>query len=170
MDETTNKPSVADGSRFHTAKEWERQRKTFQRLYVTEDKPLGQVVEEMYQVHGFQATYVTSFRIKLEVHSPCSLIPNPPRSTVNTTKPFLTFSSKRQYKRKIAAWHLDKNIKDEEMRAMLWMQRKRKATEGKDSHFYVRGRRVDPRKMARYARRKKTPQDLGTPPCSKFIY
>ena len=66
------------------------------------------------------------------------------------------FPSQRQYKRKIAAWHLDKNIKDEEMRVMLWLQKQRKTVEGKDSQFYVRGRRVDPSKMARYARRKNT--------------
>lgn len=47
---------------FHTAEEWESQRQTFQRLYVTEDKPLGKVVGEMYKIHGFQATYVTTFR------------------------------------------------------------------------------------------------------------
>lgn len=43
---------------------------------------------------------------------------------------------------------------------MLWMQRNRKITKGKDTIFYVRGRRVEASKLARYARRKKAPKDL----------
>ena len=59
MDRIKSHQSAADPSTFHTAKEWEGQRKTFQRLYVTEDKSLEKVMEEMYRVHGFHATYVT---------------------------------------------------------------------------------------------------------------
>lgn len=43
---------------------------------------------------------------------------------------------------------------------MLWMQRNRKIKKDKDSVFYVRGRRVEGSKLARYARRKKEPEHL----------
>ena len=46
----------------HTAEEWESQRQNFKRLYVTEDKPLGNVADAMYKIYGFQATYVITFR------------------------------------------------------------------------------------------------------------
>ncbi len=46
----------------HTAEEWESQRQSFKRLYVTEDKPLGNVADAMYKIYGFQATYVITFR------------------------------------------------------------------------------------------------------------
>lgn len=63
-------------------------------------------------------------------------------------------ATERQYKRKIAAWRLDKNIKDEEMRAIISLQRRRKGEEGKESIFYVRDRLVDKRKINRFAQRK----------------
>ena len=59
----------------------------------------------------------------------------------------------RQYKRKISFWRLDKNIKESEMRAILAVRDSRIAR-GKQSVFYVRGRRVDPAKIDRFARRK----------------
>lgn len=73
---------------------------------------------------------------------------------------------KRQYKRKIAAWHFDKNVKDEEMKIILWMQRTRKLDQGKDSVFYVRSQLVKASKIARYARRKKTPENSEAPQTS----
>jgi len=44
-------------------------------------------------------------------------------------------------------------VKDEEMRAILKMKRKRES-EGKESVFYIRGRLVHPKKMARFSKRK----------------
>ena len=65
----------------------------------------------------------------------------------------LTRSRERQYKRRIEQWRLDKNVKTEEMRAILRIQKSRK-NKGKDSVFYVRGRRVDHNKIERFALRK----------------
>ena len=59
----------------------------------------------------------------------------------------------KQYKSRITRWHLDKNIKDEEMRIILREQQRRRL-EGKDSVFVVRGRKVDPKKIERYVQRK----------------
>jgi hypothetical protein len=56
----------------------------------------------------------------------------------------LTDDRERQYKRKIAAWKLDKNIKDADMKVMLRKQLKRKLEDGKESEFEVNERAVPP--------------------------
>ena len=65
----------------------------------------------------------------------------------------VTIPSERQYKRKITEWRLDKNVKDEEMRAIISMQEARRK-EGKESVFYVRGRLVLSKKIERFRQRK----------------
>ncbi|KAI4169137.1 MAG: hypothetical protein LQ348_007345 [Seirophora lacunosa] len=62
-------------------------------------------------------------------------------------------ATERQYKRRISAWSLDKNIKNDEMKAIIAMEATR-LRKGKQSLFYVRGRQVDPKKITRFARRK----------------
>ncbi|KAL8789264.1 MAG: hypothetical protein Q9195_006910 [Heterodermia aff. obscurata] len=62
-------------------------------------------------------------------------------------------ATERQYKRKITEWRIDKNVKDDEMRAILAKQDARKR-EGKDSVFYVRGRLVQNKKIDRFRHRK----------------
>ena len=56
---------------------------------------------------------------------------------------------------------MDKNIKDDEMRAIITMQAQR-LQQGKSSSFYVRGREVDPQKIKRFARRKELKMDDDT--------
>ena len=73
----------------------------------------------------------------------------------------VTDCSERQYKRKITEWHLDKNVKDDEMRAILAKQDARKR-EGKESIFYVRGRLVQNKKIDRYCQRKGLSRGLDT--------
>ncbi|KAL8644425.1 MAG: hypothetical protein Q9210_007260, partial [Variospora velana] len=63
------------------------------------------------------------------------------------------WATERQYKRRISAWSLDKNIRDDEMRAIIAI-RVRRLRRGKQSLFYVRDRQVNSKKIARFARRK----------------
>ncbi|KAH7317559.1 hypothetical protein BKA65DRAFT_514723 [Rhexocercosporidium sp. MPI-PUGE-AT-0058] len=67
-------------------------------------------------------------------------------------------ATQRQYKTKISEWHLDKNIKDEEIRFIARTQVKR-AHEDKDTDFRVRGRDVDPEKISRAVKRKKITEE-----------
>ncbi|KAL8805141.1 MAG: hypothetical protein Q9182_002123 [Xanthomendoza sp. 2 TL-2023] len=97
--------------------DWESHREIIQRLYVTEDKALPDVVKEMKRLHNFVAT-------------------------------------ERMYKRRISDWNLDKNVKAEEMRAIIACEAMR-SQHGKQSTFYVRGRLVDRKKIDRFAQRKK---------------
>ncbi|KAL9035968.1 MAG: hypothetical protein Q9180_004570 [Flavoplaca navasiana] len=96
---------------------WEEYRDIVQHLYVTEDKSLPDVVDEMKRKHQFYAT-------------------------------------ERQYKRRITEWQLDKNVKDEEMRAIIAVEAMR-LRQGKKSTFHVRGRRVDRKKIDRFVQRKR---------------
>ncbi|KAL8869380.1 MAG: hypothetical protein Q9174_004314, partial [Haloplaca sp. 1 TL-2023] len=107
------------------SQDWTQYRDTIERLYVTEDRSLPDVVALM-KANGFSAT-------------------------------------ERQYKRRITEWNLDKNIKDDEMRAIMTWRRLRQR-QGKDSVFYVRGRLVNARKIDRFASRKKINWDDASEP------
>ncbi|KIN01170.1 hypothetical protein OIDMADRAFT_145279 [Oidiodendron maius Zn] len=63
-------------------------------------------------------------------------------------------ATERQYKRRIALWNLDKNIKDSDMKVMLRVQLQRRNQEGKETAFYLHGRPVPHQKLERYLRRK----------------
>ncbi|KAH0562057.1 hypothetical protein GP486_003241 [Trichoglossum hirsutum] len=56
-------------------------------------------------------------------------------------------ATERQYKRRISQWHLDKNVKDNEMQFIIRKQKKRKVLEDKDTAFRVRSRYVEPEKI-----------------------
>jgi hypothetical protein len=62
----------------------------------------------------------------------------------------LTTIRERQYKRKISAWNLDKNIKEKDMRVIVHKMLKRKFEDDKDSEFLVHGRKVHAHKILRY--------------------
>lgn len=70
-------------------------------------------------------------------------------------------ATERQFKRRISSWRLDKNIKDDEMRAIIATETTR-LRQGKQSVFYVRHRQVDPMKIKRFARRKRIDRALYT--------
>jgi len=61
-------------------------------------------------------------------------------------------SRQRQLKRKITEWHLNKTVKDFEMRNLLRKQ-SRHLSRGKKSIFFIRGRQVDHMKIERFSRR-----------------
>ncbi|OOQ89876.1 hypothetical protein PEBR_08059 [Penicillium brasilianum] len=58
----------------------------------------------------------------------------------------------KQYKDRLAAWHVRKNIKAKEVHLMIRKQQKR-AARGKQTAFRVNGQNVDPKRIARFVRR-----------------
>ncbi|CAG8371392.1 unnamed protein product [Penicillium salamii] len=68
------------------------------------------------------------------------------------------FASEKQYKDRLAAWHVRKNIKAKEVHLMLRKQQKR-AAQGKQTAFRVNGQNVDPKRIARFVRRYGTSWD-----------
>ncbi|KAL8717035.1 MAG: hypothetical protein Q9225_005690 [Loekoesia sp. 1 TL-2023] len=63
-------------------------------------------------------------------------------------------ATERQYKRRISEWRLDKNVKEDEMKAIIATEATR-LRQGKQSAFYVRGRQVHSMKIKRFAQRKR---------------
>ncbi|KAJ5355013.1 uncharacterized protein N7496_012225 [Penicillium cataractarum] len=62
------------------------------------------------------------------------------------------YASEKQYKDRLAAWHVRKNIKAKEVHLMIRKQQKR-AARGKQTAFRVNGQNVDPKRIARFVRR-----------------
>ncbi|KAJ6134551.1 hypothetical protein N7523_000873 [Penicillium sp. IBT 18751x] len=62
------------------------------------------------------------------------------------------FASEKQYKDRLAAWHVRKNIKAEEVHIMIRKQKKR-AARGKQTAFRRSGQEVDQKRIARFVRR-----------------
>ncbi|KAE8309023.1 Clr5 domain-containing protein [Aspergillus transmontanensis] len=61
-------------------------------------------------------------------------------------------ASEKQYKDRLAAWHVRKNIKAKEVHVMIRKQQKR-AARGKQTGFRVAGQEVDSKRIARFVRR-----------------
>ncbi|KAL2831789.1 Clr5 domain-containing protein [Aspergillus cavernicola] len=61
-------------------------------------------------------------------------------------------ASEKQYKDRLAAWNIRKNIKAKEVNIMIRKQQKR-AARGKQTVFRVAGQKVDTKRIARFVRR-----------------
>ena len=120
-------------SRLYSKEEWDAHQSYIARLYDVEKKPLKEVVNILWRTRGFFATY------EQYPHSGCLL----------SESVILTINSERQYKRRIKEWHLDKNVKTAEMRAIVRKQRIR-SINNKKSFFRVRGRSVQPDQIHRW--------------------
>ncbi|KAJ5698594.1 hypothetical protein N7462_000599 [Penicillium macrosclerotiorum] len=75
-------------------------------------------------------------------------------------KDYNFYASEKQYKDRLAAWHVRKNIKAKEVQLMIRKQEKR-AARGKQTAFRVNGQQVDPKRIARFVRRYGTTWDQG---------
>ncbi|MCJ1434646.1 hypothetical protein MMC27_004015 [Xylographa pallens] len=86
------------------------------------------------------------------------------------------FSEKKAaYKKMLSQWGISKNIPASHMKILAAKSRKRKAVEGKDTHFYVHERLLEPSKLIRFNGRKpaKKEDDLATetatPPYVRYV-
>ncbi|KAL2000101.1 hypothetical protein VTN02DRAFT_3559 [Thermoascus thermophilus] len=69
-------------------------------------------------------------------------------------------ASEKQYKDRLSAWHVRKNIKAKEVHIMIRKQQKR-AAQGKRTAFRVGGQQVDSRRIARFIRRYRSSWDFS---------
>ena len=74
----------------------------------------------------------------------------------------MAFIRVRQYRTRISQWGLDKNIKPQEMKAIIKKRQKRKLVETNKGElsFVVRGNAVDPKKIDRWMKRNKVSESL----------
>ena len=98
--------------------DWDAQKSTIQRLYITEDRSLQALTEIMAASHGFCARY-HFFRLPIRLTTTYS-------------------NSKAQYERHFKQWGLRKNLKSHEWKAIRHHTSKRKFN-GKESDLYVDG-------------------------------
>ncbi|KIM95304.1 hypothetical protein OIDMADRAFT_71929, partial [Oidiodendron maius Zn] len=68
----------------------------------------------------------------------------------------------RQYRTRISQWGMDKNVKPNEMSAVVKKRQQRKIIEvnKRDLVFHVRGHKVDPQKIDRWMKRHEVPESL----------
>ena len=68
----------------------------------------------------------------------------------------------RQYRTRITQWGLDKNIKPQEMKAIVKKRQKRKLLETNKGElsFVVRGNAVEPKKIDRWMKRNEIPESV----------
>jgi hypothetical protein len=138
-------PIPSQRAREHSKIDWENQRSNIEKLYFVENKPLKTVIRCLSQSHGFFATYGHPIPLK------CSCITL--SHEIGKEADFLR--RERQLKRKIKDWGIDKNIKTNEMKAIVRKRMERKVMEDKESAFRVRGRNIAPAKIRRWEDRQR---------------
>ncbi|KAJ5157818.1 uncharacterized protein N7482_008918 [Penicillium canariense] len=121
--------------------DWHEYRETIEQLYRNDQLKLRDVKRIMERDYKFYASY-RSLPALLSPRDSQSVRPNTPRPA----------GREKQYKDRLAAWHVRKNIKAKEVHLMIRKQQKR-AARGKETAFRVNGQNVDPKRIARFVRR-----------------
>lgn len=113
--------------------DWHEYREIIEQLYRNDQLKLRDVKRIMERDYNFYASY-----------APLSL-----KTTSAVSHPI---PSEKQYKDRLAAWHVRKNIKAKQVQLMIRKQQKR-AAKGKQTAFRVNGQVVDSKRIARFVRR-----------------
>ncbi|KAJ5899922.1 hypothetical protein N7495_004666 [Penicillium taxi] len=117
-------PGPADGFRPRRSDDWHEYREIIEQLYRNDQLKLRDVKRIMEREYKFFASYHTTFFTSLE----------------------------KQYKDRLAAWNVRKNIKAKQVQLMVRKQEKR-AARGKQTAFRMNGQEVDKKRIARFSRR-----------------
>lgn len=129
--------------------EWERFRALITRLYKEEQLPLKKVMSILSEQHGFQATS--------DMPVPCE-------------ERRLTEDRQRQYKQRILAWSLQKNVKSEDIDDLLGQYTKEELQNltqtGCESSLIVKGRKLSLSLVKRYIRRLRQSETSAGPSAS----
>lgn len=126
---------------------WKQHKARIIELHIQQDLPLREVKETMKREFGFVAEYV-------------SFMENWARRTFYCAHR-LTLQRLRQYRTRISQWGLDKNIKPQEMKAIVRKRQRRKLVDRskRTLTFTVRGNEVDEQKIDRWMKRNGIPED-----------
>jgi hypothetical protein len=152
MEQVSN-PSVASRLKPvqpQSAQDWEVRRLIIEELYWTDDRKLPEVMDIMKTMYNFSATYsiLTSCDGDMVVDSRYR---------------------KKQYKDQFKRWNFEKNIKTDEMKAIIRIRRRRRDNEDKDTQFRLRQRPVLQEKINRFVKRQKTLTVQATSPGSSSL-
>jgi len=124
------------GSHRYPTEEWEVQKVNIERLYVTENRPLKDVIHILSQDFCFTARYCYPSAPFLRLTSKC-------------------MHSEKQLKSRLKKWGFDvKNIKHDTMVELARTRAKRHNAENKKSSFRVNKKPVDGHNIDRFLQRK----------------
>ncbi|KAJ5781172.1 hypothetical protein N7457_006332 [Penicillium paradoxum] len=140
--------------------DWHEYREIIEQLYRNDQLKLRDVKRIMERDYKFFASYyypLFPFFFSVVI---CPILGPRYRSSPPPfwQYPLTSESREKQYKDRLAAWHVRKNIKAKEVHLMLRKQQKR-AAQGKQTAFRVNGQNVDPKRIARFVRRYGTSWD-----------
>jgi hypothetical protein len=115
--------------------DWEPYKERVIQLHLHEKRPLPEVKTLMEQEFGFTAGYVEQL-----------VVPSPHHIQTNHAHRI------RQYRFQLTKWKLDKNIKSDEMKAIVRHRQQRRLIETSkpELNFRVRGQDVKPEKIERW--------------------
>jgi hypothetical protein len=115
--------------------DWEPYKEKVIQLHLHEKRPLPEVKTLMEQEFGFTAEYVEQ-----------PVVPSLHRIQTNHAPRI------RQYRSRLTQWKLDKNIKSDEMKAIIRHRQQRRLIETSKPalEFRVRGQDVEPQKIERW--------------------
>ena len=130
-----NLPSNFRGLPF--PKKWEALKHVLQQLYLTDDRSLGELVNEMKARFNFDARY------------------EPVRTFLRGSRCFHLlahlFRSESQYKYQFKKWNWKKSVPSSKKAQIVELGQKR-ASIGKSTVAVYKGKQVDPRKLRRYVK------------------
>jgi Clr5 domain len=146
--EQVGNPSVASRLKPvqpQSAQDWEVRRPIIEELYWTDGRKLPEVMGTMKTMYNFSATY--------SIPTSC-----------DGNRVIDSRHRKKQYKDQFKRWNFEKNIKTDEMKAIIRVRKRRRDDEGKDTQFRLRERPVPQEKIDRFVKRQKTPTAQVTSP------
>jgi hypothetical protein len=139
--EQVGNPSVASRLKPvqpQSAHDWEIRRLIIEELYWKGGRKLPEMMSIMKTIYNFSATYA--------IPTSC----DGDRAIDSTYR-------KKQYKDQFKRWNFEKNIKTDEMKAIIRIRKRRRDDEDKDTQFRLRQRPVPQEKIDRFMKRQKTP-------------
>ena len=162
---SSSSPSSAAVFRPRRSDDWQQYRPIIEQLYLNNQLKLRDVKNIMERDHHFVASYVVpqlrrsarfSFLSFLSFFFFFLFREGPvlctAKTNFNSANSIGQNHSEKQYKDRLAAWHIRKNIKAKEVHVMIRKQQKR-AARGKQTAFRVGGQAVDSKRISRFVRR-----------------
>ena len=119
----------------YTAAEWEAKRTLIASLWIDQNKSLEETQHIMAEQHGFDAQYGHLLHLLL------------PLLDLLKQRTLLINISESAYKYKLKTWRMYKNIKARHKKLIQQIKQRRKDEHGKDTMFFLHGRRVDNSKI-----------------------
>ncbi|KAL5336712.1 Clr5 domain-containing protein [Aspergillus crustosus] len=164
---SSSSPAAAPSALFRPRRgeDWNKFRPFIEQLYRDDQLKLRDVKRIMEREHRFVASIVILSLVLMFSLASLPLLCARRPQIVTCLLPYLKtqlLCFEKQYKDRLAAWNIRKNIKAKEVNIMIRKQQKR-AARGKQTVFRVAGQKVDTKRIARFVRRYGPNSDSNEP-------